>query len=118
VLINLINSLLHEPVFHLDYSINTCCIRMLICGRTVFVDNDQPEDGTIKNSSKDALPHTIDHSNKKKLSCPNMEVMDVEIEEHNSTPTEDGIILGSSSNSEGERTNHDRKVKVLPTPFS
>jgi hypothetical protein len=79
---------------------------------------DQPEDRTIKNSSEDALPHAIDHSNKKKkLSSPNLKIMGEEIKEHNSTPTVDDILLGSSSNSEGERTDHGKEVKVLPTIF-
>jgi hypothetical protein len=89
---------------------------ILICVHTVFVDNDQPKDSTIENSSEDALLHAIDHSNnKKKLSGPNLKIMGEEIEEHDSTPTVDDIILGSSSNSEGERRDHGQEVKVLPT---
>ncbi len=62
--------------------------------------------------------HAIDHSNKKKkLSSPNLKIMGEEIEEHNSIPTVDDIVLGSSSNPEGERTDHGKEVKVLPTLF-
>jgi hypothetical protein len=62
--------------------------------------------------------HVIDHSNnKKKLSSPNLKIMDKEIKEHNSTPTVDNITLGSSSNSEGERTDYGKEVKVLLTLF-
>ena len=89
---------------------------ILIFVRTVFIDNDQPKDSTIENSSEDALLHAIDHSNKKKkLSGPNLKIMGEEIEVHDSTPTVDEIILGSSSNFEGERRDHGQEVKVLPT---
>jgi hypothetical protein len=120
---------LHEPVFHLDYSINILIKKERLQYQYLlhkdidlwmhcFVDNDQSEDSTIKNSSEDAFPHTIAHSNKKKkLSSPNLKIMGEEIEEHNSIPTVDDIVLGSSSNPEGERTDHGKEVKVLPALF-
>ena len=43
-----------------------------------------------------------------------MKITSEEVEEHNSTPTADDIILGSSSKPDEKRTDHSEMVKVLP----
>jgi hypothetical protein len=48
------------------------------------------------------------------LSDSNLKIKSEVVEEYNSTPTADDIILGSSSKPDEKRTDHGEKVKVLP----
>jgi hypothetical protein len=81
----------------------------------LFVVNGQPTEIAIKNSSKNLLPHAIGHPNKKTmLSHSNLKITSEEVEEHNSTPTADDSILGSSSKPDKKRTDNGEKVKALP----
>ena len=85
---------------------------------SLFVVNGQPTEIVIKNSSKIVLPHPIGHSNKKEmLSNSNLKIKSEEVEEHNSSPTADDIILSSSCKPDKKKTDHGEKVKVLPPLF-
>uniref|UniRef100_A0A2N9HN15 Uncharacterized protein n=1 Tax=Fagus sylvatica TaxID=28930 RepID=A0A2N9HN15_FAGSY len=80
--------------------------------RTDHGEKVKPAEIAIKNSSKNVLPHAIVHPNEKKtLSDSNLKIKSEEVEEHNSTPTADDIILGSSSKPDEKRTDHSEVVK-------
>ncbi|GMY19010.1 hypothetical protein FCV25MIE_14249 [Fagus crenata] len=80
--------------------------------RTDHGEKVKPAEIAIKNSSKNVLPHAIGHPNEKKtLSDSNLKIKSEEVEEHNSTPTADDIILGSSSKPDEKRTDHSEMVK-------
>ncbi|XP_030926991.1 uncharacterized protein LOC115953476 isoform X2 [Quercus lobata] len=75
-------------------------------------DNDEkPVEIEIENSSKSVLLHEIGHSDMEMLSDSILEIISEKVEEHNSSPTADDNILGSSSKPDKKRTDHGVKAK-------
>ena len=65
------------------------------CSWVIFVVIGQPAEIAIKDSSKNVLP--IAPNKREMLSDSNLKITSEKVEEHNSTPTADEKILGSSS---------------------
>ncbi|KAK4580733.1 hypothetical protein RGQ29_024400 [Quercus rubra] len=75
-------------------------------------DNDEkPVEIEIENSSKSVLLNEIGHSDMEMLSDSILKIISEEVEEHNSSPTADDNILGSSSKPDKKRTDHGVKAK-------